>query len=657
MPRRQYLSVWMIVLFSAAVVFGQSPATKPSGFRQVALDEGRTLFVWSDTCNVYVLRNGDTAMLIDLGDGSVLEHLSEIGVRRVDWVLFTHHHREQCQGYARLKSWNAKLAGPEAERSLFEHPEQYRKMKVGLNDAFTVYGASYVRPPVEPIMLDKAFKKIDGLTWGGMELRCLDTRGNSPGSMSYLLKVADRWVAFSGDVMLDGAKMHTWFDTEWDYGFAAGLYALINSASQLQSYDPLYLFPSHGPVILEPAGQMREYQRKLRGLAKLYIRGYELNVFAAADQDTVSKPTSVPHIWQITPHLYKFKESDFWPNFAILIADSGRALVFDCGLLDKGYLDRSLRLMQEKMGLKQIDAVLITHMHGDHILQAPYLREKWGTKIWSLDRVAEKFEHPEQFDYAAPVQAYDDGLESVSLDRVFKSGERFEWEGYKFSVDWMPGQTEFGCCIHGRIDGKLVAFTGDNLFANASDPTQTGHEAVVAHNSAILEEGYIYAGQYLRKLQPDLIVGGHSWVMDRPKQLIERYADWSVKIRDAYKSLTPGEDYRYRFDPYWVRAEPYRVAAKPGETAEVSLIVRNFQGHTQKHRIAFHAPDGIKVDPPILEGQIGAEAIAKFPVRVTVPADAKEGLHLIGLDMIIDGVHHGEWFDFVVFVDSGKKSG
>jgi uncharacterized membrane protein len=145
--------------------------------------------------------------------------------------------------------------------------------------------------------------------------------------------------------------------------------------------------------------------------------------------------------------------------------------------------------------------------------------------------------------------------------------------------------------------------------------------------------------------------------MDHPQQLIERYLEWAAKIRDAYKNLASGEDYRYMFDPYWVRAEPYRVTAKPGETSEISLIVRNFQGRTQKHRIAFHAPDGIKVEPAVLEGQVGAESMAKSPVHVTVPADAKEGLRLIGLDMTIDGVRYGEWFDFVVFVDSGKKGG
>src|SRR5688572_28877679 len=67
------------------------------------------LFVWTDTCNVYVLRHGDAALLIDLGDGSVLDHLHEIGVGRVEWVLFTSHHRELCQGHPRLKG--SKAAG------------------------------------------------------------------------------------------------------------------------------------------------------------------------------------------------------------------------------------------------------------------------------------------------------------------------------------------------------------------------------------------------------------------------------------------------------------------------------------------------------------------------------------------------------------------
>ncbi len=60
------------------------------------------VFGWLDTCNVYVIKDGASAILIDIGDGLVLDALSQIGVTTVEWVLYTHHHREQCQGHPQL---------------------------------------------------------------------------------------------------------------------------------------------------------------------------------------------------------------------------------------------------------------------------------------------------------------------------------------------------------------------------------------------------------------------------------------------------------------------------------------------------------------------------------------------------------------------------
>ena len=56
------------------------------------------LYVWSDTCNVYCVKDGEHGLLIDAGSGVVVEHIEEIGVRQIDWVLHTHHHRDQCWG-------------------------------------------------------------------------------------------------------------------------------------------------------------------------------------------------------------------------------------------------------------------------------------------------------------------------------------------------------------------------------------------------------------------------------------------------------------------------------------------------------------------------------------------------------------------------------
>ena len=612
------------------------------------------LFVWTDTCNVWVLRDGDAALLINLGDGSVLEHLVDIGVKHVEWVLFTDHHREQCQGAPRLAGTAAKVGVPAAERALFERPTDFRKMNVRLGDAFTVHGASFVRPPIQPIAVERAFEKMDTFTWRGHEFWCVDTRGSSPGAMSYLLRSGPRWLAFTGDLMLDGAKLHNWFDSEWDYGFAAGVWALANSASQVAGYDPAWLLPGHGPAIPDPAKQLAEFQEKLVRFERLLVRGYPVTTFAGAVQDRVSRPTKVPHIWQVMPHVYKFRGPDFFPNLYLIIADSGHALAIDCGLLPPLMLQLAIDRMKQELGLKQIDAVIPTHMHGDHMLQAPFLRGKYGTQIWGLDRMADVCAHPEWFDYAAPIQAYGIGVDGVKFDRLFRDGEKLRWEGYEFTVDWMPGQTEFALALQGIIDGKRVIFTGDNIFGDPADPAQTGHEAMVAHNSAVLEEGYIYGAEYLSRSKPDLLLGGHSYVMPEPAAFIERYRQWSLAMREGFRTLSSEADYRYWFDPFWVRAQPYRSTVRAGESVELTLHVRNFHARPQTHRIEIHTPPGLTAEPRVLEGQLAGEVRDKFTFRLTAVPDAKPGVQLIAFDITRDGVRQGELFDAIVEIQPAK---
>ena len=613
------------------------------------------LYAWTDTCTVYVLKDGDSALLFDLGDGGVLRALPEIGVKQVDWVLFTHHHREQCQGASRLERKGVQVGGPAAERELFEQPSKFRKMNVRLGDAFTIHGASYVRPPVQAVPLDRVFSRMDAFTWKGREFRCIETRGNSPGSMSYLLNERGRWLAFTGDLMLEGARLHNWFDSEWDYGFASGIYALCSSAGQVEGYEPQWLLPSHGNAVKDAAGTLAEFQKKLRALERLYVRGYDVNTFSGARQDPTSHPTSVPHVWQVLPHLFKFRGPNYSPNFCLVLSDSGRGLAVDCGLFDEKFLDASIELMKERLGLRQIDVMISTHMHGDHFLQGPHLRKRWGAKLWALDRMAPMCGHPERFDYSASIQAYGqmfDGapIEGVEFDRLFKDGESFDWEGYRFTIDWMPGQTEFALAVRGMIDGRSVVFTGDNIFGDPEDPRHTGHEAVVAHNSSVLEEGYIRGAEYLSRIKPDLLMGGHSYVMDRPGDFIERYRRWAYQMRDAFRGLIAEDEYRYGYDPFWVRVEPYRVKLRAGETTELGVTVRNFRLRGQSHRVTFDVPPGLSVEPGLLIGDVAAETRSVFKVRLRAAADAPAGVRIVGLDVTLDGRRYGEWFNAVVEV-------
>ena len=646
------LRTFVLGVLLVACVVEPVHGQEANGFVRPEMTAAPDLFVWTDTCNVYVLRDGESALLIDLGDGSVLDRLAEIGVKRVDWLLFTHHHREQVQGAPKLDRGKTKVAGPEGEQGLFERPTNYRRMKVRLNDPFTIHGTSYVRPTNRPIVLDRAIKPGETFRWGKHEISCVGTPGNSPAALTYVVELGGKKLAFSGDVMLDGAKMHTWFDTEWDYGFAAGIRALRKSVATLTELKADRMLPSHGPTVGEPTVQLERYAEKLARLEKLYVRGYGAEAASNAYQDKVSKATPIKDLAQVSPHLFKFKRANFWPNFNLILSDSGRAILVDCGLLNPEFLDETLEQMRKQYGLKAIDAVVVTHMHGDHFLQAPHVRNKWGAQVWALENMVEKMEHPERFDYPAPVQAYGAGLDGVKVDRALKPGESIRWEGYTFTIDWMPGQTEFALAVQGMIDGRKVVFTGDNIFGDPDDVAQTGHEAMVAHNSAILEEGYIHGAELLARIKPDVIVGGHSFVMGNPAAFIERYRRWAYEMRDLFRELSPDPDYEYFFDPYWVRAYPYRSSLKPGESTDVTLNVRNFRSGAQKHRIVLDAPPGVRIEPAVLEGEIPAESRGAFPVRVTLSPDA-ERTNIVTLDVTLDDKRYGQMFDFVVGVTDG----
>lgn len=614
------------------------------------------LYRWSDICQVYVLRVGEACLLFDLGDGSVLPALANAGITSVEWVLFTHHHREQCQGATKIDRNSTKVACSAIERPFFETPLNYRKWRPTLGDAHTVHGASYVRPPIQPIRVDHQFSKMDTFEWRGHEIWCMQTPGNSPGSMTYLIKTGGSFIAITGDLMLDGAKMHTWYDTEWDYGFAKGIYELANSAGQLAGYDPLIMLPAHGNPIKQPKKQLLDYVVKLKKFCDLYVRGWDVNRFAACDQDTVSKPTKVPYLWQVSKHLYKFRGPEYWPNFHMVLSDNGHALFIDCGLFDRKFLDTTIQLMKDRLGLKAIDAVFVTHYHGDHALDAGHVRKQFGAKLWAMESVVDKFEKPWDHDLCAVLPAYNDRgkpdiFEPLKFDRTIRNGETIQWQGYSLTCDWMPGQTKYASCLYGEIDGQRVAFTGDNIFASPKDESQGGNECVVARNEAILEEGYLYAASYLHQIAPDLLLGGHCWAMSQPTKLIERLRVRMEALRTAYQGLSTDEDYRYMFDPYWVRAHPYRVAIKPGGTIEFEVIVRNFTNAKQSHRIEIHTPPGLTTAPSVITGDMPNSGRIRHKVQLIADQTMKAGMALAAFDITKNDVRHGELFDFIIQVE------
>lgn len=623
-------------------------------FKHVATHGSADIYVHTSTCNAYLIKQAERGLLINVGDGSCFEQLEGLGVTQLDWIVMTEHHREDAWGLMRIDRSmplmrDTLIACSDVERRLFEEPLTFRRWYPTLGDEFSVYGASYVRPISREVKIDRSLEDGQLLDWQGLKLLCHATPGHSPGGMSFEIADIEPRLVFSGGLMTNGSKLVNWFDTEWDYGFGKGIDVLLESVDKLSARQPTLMLATQGPVIEQAETQLALYREKLLEFRRLYLRGYPVFDATQEQRDPISRSTQVPHLSQVSPHLFKLTDAKSGRNFAIIIADSGKGLVLDCGLFPEAMLDEMVLGMREHLGLTSIDAFWISHMHGDHFLLGPVLKEKYGAQSWTLDMIADRCENPRAYDYSALVSAYGDGFDGMKIDRKFGDGERFEWEGFELQMDWMPGQTEFGCCLWLEIDGLRVAFTGDNLFGTPSDPAQDGHEAVVARNSAILEEGYVYGSRYLKELAPDLVMGSHSFVMPDPEAFLERYHAWSLSMVRAYEELLPETEYEYLFDPYWVSAYPYRVDLSERDQQTVKITIRNFRDRPQTHRVELMLPPGVSANPAVLEGEVAPGSRETFEVTLHVDRQATlPGLRLIPLDIHLDQKHYGPWFDFLL---------
>jgi glyoxylase-like metal-dependent hydrolase (beta-lactamase superfamily II) len=646
--RRVLLGGLLLVSAQAIPKVSTGDGELPQGWQQPFPQDFPQLYLWRDVCNVWVIREQESALLICFGDGSIMPSLESLGIRRIERILLPDHHREQYQGLYRLPQLPAPVTVPQSELSLFSEPGKYRRWRPTLGDEYSVYGASYVRPTPQPIVVEGA---ADGavLEWQGHELRCLATPGHSPGGLTFLISSGGLKFAFSGGFMYDGAKLSRWYDSEWDYGFGKGIDTLLSSAARLQTARPDVLLPAYGPVIRDAGRQLSEFQQRLVKFRASYVRGYPVFDSTPEERDSISTPTAVPLISRVTPHLYKLSHQTQGRNFAIIVSDNGHGLVLDCGLLPAAQLEEIIAGMRAHLGLKQIDAFWISHMHGDHFLLGPMLKEQYGAEAWTLDSIVDRCENPRAYDYAAMVSAYSDGFDGMKIDRAIRPGERIEWEGLTLQVDWMPGQTEFGCCLWLELDGQRIAFTGDNLFGNPQSPEQDGHEAVVARNSCILQEGYLYGAEYLRKLKPDILMGSHSYVMHNPAAFIDRYYNWAKTMMGLYREMLPEGSSEYGYDPYWVSAYPYRVNLWQQEQAEVLVTIRNFRDRPQRHSIRLHLPAGISAEPSLLEGELPARGRVQVPVKLRVNRSlADQAQSTVLFDITLDGQRYGDLFDFML---------
>lgn len=535
-----------------------------------AIEIARGVWRIADTCHVYLLVDPDApegdrdAVAIDFGSGLALQHLAQLGIRRVTDVLMTHHHRDQGQGLPLAVEHGARIHVPPVERELFDRVEEMwiaRQLDNDYNlrqDRFSLLSSVPVHATVP---------EYRELMLAGVRLRVLPTPGHTIGSVTYLLERDDELLGFSGDLVYAPGKVWSLAATQWSYTQNEGPAMTVLSARMLAREGVTRLAPSHGEVMNEAQGALES----LAATMQEYVdsrRSYPWDLLARLDEPFLA----------LTPHLLLNRTA--MSCSYVLLSETGEALVIDYGYdMTTGLVPgqeraarrpwlASLPALRRDHGVTRISVALPTHYHDDHIAGMPLLRDVEGTEIWIPENIAPTMADPWLEDL--PCQWYD----PILADRVLPLDEPIRWNEYTLTAHAQPGHTLYAVAYSLEVDGTRVVFTGDQQEGLGG---RDGRRDIMNYQYRNLFRlgDYAQSAALYRRIAPGLMASGHwepRWVDD---DYLDHLTESARLVDDLHQRLLPLDELAIGPDGQTARLLPYRRRASVDERLDYVVRVRN----------------------------------------------------------------------------------
>ncbi|MBD0329710.1 MAG: MBL fold metallo-hydrolase [Thermoleophilia bacterium] len=614
------------------------PEDRDPSSAQTAESVAPDVFRLRDTCNVYVLRSGRTAVLIDFGSGAVLDHLPALGVDRVTDVLVTHHHRDQVQGLARAVAAGARVWVPPVEKDLIAAVDRHWLRRPIDND----YDLRQDRfSLLDPVPVTGTAAEYRTVRYGDFDVYTLPTPGHTVGSVTYLVELDGRRLAFTGDLVYGHGKVWSLAATQWTYTGVEGQAATILACGDLREHAPDVLLPSHGDPIEDPRAAISLVRRRLHDLLAMRTdRSWDLD-------DWLRRPW-VP----VTPHLLRNRTSvaTSWA----LLSESGAALLIDYGYdMTTGFTnstDRSARrplllslpALRRDFGVERIEVAIPTHYHDDHVAGMNLLREAEDVEIWAPQNVVPVLEEPWRFDL--PCLWYD----PIPVDRALEPGVPVRWREYELTTYALPGHSFFAAAILFEVDGRRVLATGDQQSGGGTPdaPDVLNYQ----YRNRFRYDDFTRSAQLYLALKPDILLSGHRAPREVDEKYLQRLLDDGKRLARLHRELLPVEDVDFGAEGFGARIEPYRSTVKLGEELELELDVRNPFARRSVASVRFVVPEGWSAVPREHSVTLPAHAETKIRFRVS-PDGAPVGRARIAADLSVGDMRFGQQAEALVNVE------
>lgn len=585
------------------------------------------LYVYRGPINVGILCSGDTALLFDCGDGTVTDVLAELGIKKVDQILFTHHHRDQACGAGMFVENGTKLVVPDAERAWFDDVESYWNDRKSRWDIYNFHPHRLML--TESVPVAATVKPGDQITWHGAKIRVLDTPGHTDGSVSYLVEVDGREIVFCGDAIYDEGQIWELYSLQKgfqrgtrrisDYhGFLGAQDALIESLGRIKAAGADALVPSHGNVMENPEGAIDKLLAQLEICYDRYVGISALrHYFPQLFQDFEGRPGHMP----IGPGIDVPECLRHYGTSWIIVSKDKAAFVLDAG--HERRID-DLKKLVEKEELSGVEGLWITHYHNDHVAAVPQFLEAFGCPCLADEHVAQVISDP----LAWRIPCISPSV--AKMEKFLKHGESWKWHEFTLTSYFLPGQTLYHGALLVEGQGLRLLFVGDSF-------TPAGIDDYCALNRNWLgpNVGFNACLDLMEELKPTHMFNCHVNVAFNFTP--EQYAAMRKNLAQREKlfgDLVPWDHANYGMDESWIRTFPYEQQAKPGDKVSLQVVVTNHSTQANQTAARPIIPTPWATTPSTWQTlSAPAKSETPLPLKINIPANTKPGRYVIPIDI------------------------
>lgn len=509
----------------------------------------------------YALVTGTHALLIDAP--VVPTGLAAQGIKTVDRVLLTHHHRDSCAAAGVLRAQKIPVLAPKAATPWLTRDgvKKYWHESLPLRNSRT----AYLVLPEGLEGVDCSLEDKQCINWEGWEIEVIATPGHSPDQLSFFArkgKEGERYL-FCGDTLAEQGKMWSPYSTDWDHWTNAGTKPAAASLRKLATLPIAKLFPAHGEVInsnpretltrtadvVEELSFLKSYER----YTKERLKNPPRYAFLAREQaeSNGSKPWT-----QVSKHLW------LTGNTYVLVSRDNAFLVVDPW---DPHSAKQLPKLKADQRLGEMEVVLCSHAHFDHYDGIYSILQQQKPAFWTLDQVAPPLADPLR--WRAPFL----DPRPIKIDRQFKEGETATWREYTFKFHHLPGQTYYTMGVETVIDGKRCYFTADNFF-HQDQFSGTGGWMGLNRSWPL---AYAASAQKVLDAAPEWVLAEHGGPFEFNAEDFKRRVQWGKVNARAADALSPSGHHERDWNPHRVHVEPILQKAKPGATLKATLVVTN----------------------------------------------------------------------------------